>query len=239
MIRIVAFFLVFNFLSSTLFSQKKDTNTTVQQSEEKLFAEKTLQLNKNVLSIAIEAGDSTLREIALANILALNLNDTSALYALLGFYFETGNFLKAFNLSKKYLPDYGSSITLLNFYAKSAQMVGRYGDAYTGFDKLFMLTSNTYYGFWAANAQFVSGRYKDCLSAIDELIHNEDAEIRSVDIDAPNGKPQSVVVLAAAYYLKGVVLKALNKPQQAQDAFLSATKTQPGFNNALKELDQK
>jgi tetratricopeptide (TPR) repeat protein len=191
---------------------------------------------QNSYSIGLEISDNTIKENALINILALDVTDTISVYNLLDFYFKNNSYLKSFLLSKKYLEDNRYNIKLLDYNAKSAEMIDRYADAKAGYQKLYIFTSDTYYAYLDAYAEYMLGNFESSLLKVYQLENNSDTKIRYVSFSLDDDKSQDIVVYAAIYYLKGLILEKLNKSDESQLSFQKAIEIQPDFISARNQI---
>lgn len=187
-------------------------------------------------ALAINIKDAESAIFSMIQIVAIAPDDTSDVFKLLGLYFEQRNYESVYLLSKKYIDKYRMSAKFLDFYAKSSELLGKNTEALIGYDKLYLLTNDSYYGYLAANAEYFLGRQKECLEHTQTLLTNKDLRNTFVTFDLGEGKTQDVVIEAALNNLKGVVLKELGRKSEAEVAFKQALKVVPDFVIASENL---
>jgi len=197
---------------------------------------KVLERLRLTYALAIEIKDVKSAEFCLLQIVATAPEDTTEVIKLLGLYFGHQNYESVYLLSKKYIDKYRMSAKLLDFYAKSAELLGKNTEALMGYDKLYLLTNDSYYGYLAANAEYFLGRQRECLEHTQTLLTNKDLRNTFVTFDLGEGKTQDIVIEAALNNLKGVVLKELGRKSDAEQAFKQALKVVPDFIIASENL---
>jgi tetratricopeptide (TPR) repeat protein len=197
---------------------------------------KALERLRLAYALAIEIKDVKSAEFCMLQIVASVPEDTVEVLKLLGLYFGHQNYESVYLLSKKYTDKYRMNAKFLDFYAKSAELLGKNTEALMGYDKLYLLTNDSYYGYLAANAEYFLGRQKECLEHTQTLLTNKDLRNTFVTFDLGEGKTQDIVIEAALNNLKGVVLKELGRKSESESAFKQALKVVPDFIIASENL---
>jgi tetratricopeptide (TPR) repeat protein len=198
-----------------------------------------ISTNNALYALGTEINDNNLRQTALANLLSYNANDTFTLFRLVQVYFNNKAYLQAFLLAKKYLNDYRDNLTLLDYYSKSAELLGKFGDAVTGYKKLYILTDDVYYGYLNASALSTLGKYGASSNAAQEVISRFgqlNNKYAIVTFGGGNDQSQKVPIKAALFELIGVNFLFVKDRDKAKEALSSALKEFPDFQEAKANL---
>jgi tetratricopeptide (TPR) repeat protein len=198
-----------------------------------------IRVNNALYALGTEINDNNLRQTALANLLSYDADDTFTLFRLVDVYFNNKAYLQAFLLTKKYLNSYRDNLTLLEYYSKSAEVLGKFGDAVTGYKKLYILTEDVYYGYLNASAQSALGKYALSNIAAQEVIARFSGlnnNYISITFGGGEDKAQKVPIKAALWELMGVNFLYIKDKTKAREALLSALREFPDFEEAKENL---
>lgn len=188
---------------------------------------------------AMETKDYDVSKDALMQLLAINSKDSVVLYNLLQLYLDTKKYEACYLLSKRYLEQNRSSVQLLDYYAKTSQALGKYSEAFLGYDKLFTITDDIFYQYYAANMEYMLGRYSECLNRVNDCIDNRSkysAQRVLITFELGNGVEKAIDVYAAFFNLKGVLLLQSDNKQEAANFFNKALEIMPDFPLAQQNL---
>jgi tetratricopeptide (TPR) repeat protein len=192
-------------------------------------------------ALASEINDTKAVKDALLQLLAIYPSDTSLLYNLLGIYFETKEYDVSYRLSKKYLSEFRNSVTLLDFYAQSCQILHKYIEALSGYEKIYLITDDIYYQYYAANIEYELGNYEDCMKRTEECLKKKLPEgilkvVVTFQID--KGQTQQIDIFAAFYNMKGMLLAKQGHYSESLSFYAKALEIAPDFTLAQENLRQ-
>jgi tetratricopeptide (TPR) repeat protein len=187
---------------------------------------------KKKYALAIDINDKAVAKDALVQMLAIQPSDTITLYKLLEIYFETKEYDISYQLSKKYLTEYRNNVTLLDFFSQSSELLHKYPEALAGYEKIYLITNDIYYQYYAANAEYIMGNYNDCMKRTEECLKKKLAEgILKVVVtfEIGNGQTQQVDIFAAFQNMKGMLLTKTGRNSEAIACYKKALELEPNF----------
>lgn len=153
-------------------------------------------------------------------------------------YFENKQFESCFLLSKGLSEKHKLDINFLDFYARSADQLKRYGDAAIAYEKLYVFTHRPTYGYLLANAQYYLGRFIESNQTLIALQNNPDLNAEFLDFTmAKSNQTQAVPVAAALYNLQGMVFYEMKDWASSEAAFKKAIESFPSFEVAKENLN--
>lgn len=220
-------FLLLLTIIQTAYSQKKSGLDNSNISNWEKMASNCIAINdwngyivaNNMLSI-INPGKDTLYK-------------KNVLYA----YYTNNQPEACFLLSKELSTQFKQNIIYLEFYAQSADVLRRYGDASIGYEKLYFFTQKPNYGYLLANAQYYLGRYIECIKTIETLKNKKECDSSFLDFElTDSGEMQKVPVSAAIYNLEGMAFFEMKDFQKSKVSFEKALYVFPEFDVAKGNL---
>lgn len=153
-------------------------------------------------------------------------------------YFENRQYESCFLLSKKLIEVDKLNITYLDFYARSAEALQRYGDATIAYEKLYIYTLKVNYGYLLANAQYYLGRYVESMQTLQALKTNKECQNIFLNFTSlSNNKTQSVPISAALYNLEGMNYYEMKNIESSKKSFIKAIELFPEFEVAKDNLE--
>ena len=217
--------------SNAAYCQKKEGTKKRLNTADYLGSNYTAQYN-----LAMQVKDYQSACSALYGLLAIHETDTNALFNLMTIYFQHGQNEQCFMLCKEYSPKFRDNVTLLDFYGKSAELLGRYTDALECYQKLYIITKHLYYGYQVANVENSLGRKAESMRHMDELLMDPYVATERITLYAEansTSKGEDVSIKAALLNLKGNAFSDENNYVSARQCFLEALKLEPDFGMAL------
>lgn len=194
-------------------------------------------LQKSVYNSALKYSDLSIAKSALYTMIAINPADKTLKDTLLFLYLNAGSFGQSVLLSREILAENPNNTTVQEIKAVSEQNLGLTKEALESYEKLYGQTKNVFHLYQTAVLQYQLKRYGECNANIDEIVKNEKANSERVNINmGQNGASQEVVLKAAAYNIKGVMLLEAKREDEAKIAFAEALKIQPDFELAKNNL---
>ncbi|MGE0635548.1 MAG: hypothetical protein AB7P01_03850 [Bacteroidia bacterium] len=188
---------------------------------------------KQKYALAQEINDVDAAKDALLQLLAVQPSDTVTLFNLLRIYFETKQYNISYRLSKKYLLQFRSNITLLDFYSRSCELLTKYSEALTGYEKMYLLTDDIYYQYYAANIEYTTRHYDQCLKRIEDgLAKKLPKSVMKVVVTftiGSAGETQQIDVFAAFNNLKGMLFAKTGRNSEAVLCYKKALEIEPNF----------
>ncbi len=207
------------------------SNGKLNKADQK-YADKQLQL----IAQARDVEDHTTAIIGYYNLLSIGYNDSLVYLNLLAEYFKSGQYNQCYQLGKKLDKVYRNEITVLDLYARSAELTGRYSECIILYDKLYALTGDCYYAYMCAHAQLSLTRLKEGLERVQKLLSVEDCTRRYVTIEDSEHRAQEVPVMAALYNLAGAFYELDGNTVKALEMYQSAVTLLPEFAVAKNNL---
>lgn len=211
-----------------VYSQKKNGLDKINISNWEILADKCIAINDwNGYIIANNM-------LSIINPLKDTLYKKNILYG----YFQNNQAETCFLLSKELSSQYKHDITFLEFYAQSADVLRKYGDASIGYEKLYFFTQKPSYGYLLANAQYYLGRYLECLQTIQTLKAKDECKNEFLDFTLNNSdEKQKVPISAALYNLEGMAYFEMKDFEKCKTSFEKAINVFPEFNVAKGNLE--
>lgn len=164
-------------------------------------------------------------------------NDTTYNNNILHALFQSFQHESCFLFAKKLLATKADNVYYLDYYARSADILRRYGDAFSAYEKLESYTGSVTYAYLAANTQYALGRYNECLANIERIKNHKDVNTTTIEftVNEQNQK-QHVPISAALLNLKGMVYYELKKFDDSMASFSAAVNLFPEFTVAKENL---
>lgn len=160
-----------------------------------------------------------------------DLNDSLALL-----YFAGERYPQAYLIGEAIVKENPKRNDMLELVAVSKQNLGLVKESLSDYEKLYALDKSVFYLYQIATLQYQLKRYGECVSSLDQIIGNADADKQKVNIRVQNGS-QDVPMKAAAYNVKGICAMELNQTEAAKENFTKATQLAPDFVLAKGNLE--
>lgn len=125
---------------------------------------------------------------------------------------------------------------VLELVAASEYAMNQYKESLADYEQLFKLSSSAYHAYQIAINQYLLQRFGECGTTIEFLLADEAAAKQKVVIGISEGRVQEVPLKAAAWNLRGVLLRDLGKQVQAEQCFKEALALYPDFALAIANM---
>ncbi|MEN2992373.1 MAG: tetratricopeptide repeat protein [Bacteroidia bacterium] len=152
-------------------------------------------------------------------------------------YFQAGLFRQCISVVEELLRENPRNSALLELRALAYLYLQDQKNALDSYEKLYELTQSPLDLYQVITLQFNLQRYGECQANIDRLLATPESERLRVRISTPDGQSQEVPLRAAAWNVRGVLLRAQKEFSRAKAAFEEALKIYPEFVLAKGNLE--
>ncbi|MCS7163264.1 MAG: tetratricopeptide repeat protein [Bacteroidia bacterium] len=152
-------------------------------------------------------------------------------------YFQAGLFRQCINVVEELLRENPRSTDLLELRALAYLYLQDQKNALDAYEKLYELTQSPLYLYQVITLQFNLQRYGECQANIERLLATPESERLRIRISTPDGQSQEVPLRAAAWNVRGVLLRTQKEHSRAKAAFEEALKIYPDFLLAKGNLE--
>lgn len=197
---------------------------------------------KVVYALALKYRDPSVAIMAVYEQLAHNPTDRALKDSLASLYFISRSYPQALAVAQEVLAAEPQNAKMLQLVAISEQSLGRNKEALEAYEKLYAVSKNTFHLYQVAVLQYSLTRLGECMSSLAQVIQAQDAGEQKVAVAINQQQAQEVPLKAAAWNVRGVVLRDQKDPANAKLAFDEALKVFPDFilaKNNLAELAPK
>lgn len=186
---------------------------------------------------AMRYNDMQVAKNAIYDMLASNPQAVNWLDSLAAIYFEYEQYPSSLLVSKDLLRMNSENLNAVRIAAISYEKLGLYSQAVSQYENLFLQTDDVNTLYRIATLQLQLDRNNEALTNCDLLLSKE-ATVKQNKMVFPltDKKNQQVSMLAAVYNLKGMVLSAQKKKEEAKAAFQKALEIAPDFQVAKDNL---
>lgn len=160
-----------------------------------------------------------------------DLNDSLALL-----YFAGERYAQAYLVGQAIVNADPKRNDMLEMVAVSKQNLGMIKESLADYEKLYGNEKSVYFLYQMATLQYQLKRYGECVSSLDQILANADADKQKVSIRLQSGS-QEAPMKAAAYNVKGICAMELNQPDAAKENFNKALQVFPDFVLAKANLE--
>ena len=225
--------LAFVALSMLLWGQKKQKENEPAKSQ----GPKIDSLAIRIYQQAARYNDPIVKIYALHHRIATEGASLSLLDTLAQAYFEAGFYRQAIAVVDEILPQQPRNATLAEIKALSYYYLQDIKKAVEAYEKLYEITSDPLHLYQVITLQFNLQRYGECQANIDKLLSLPESAQVQVRITTPDGQTQEIPLRAAAYNVRGVILRLQKEYPKAKEAFEKALQIAPDFLLAKGNLD--
>lgn len=162
---------------------------------------------------------------------ALSYKDTLA-----NLYFIRGQYYQTIALGKEILAKHPDDLRMQELVGASDQNVGNLKEALDFYQRIYAKTHDLFHLYQIASLQYGLARVGECQQTIDQIIADTGSVHQKIQITVAQGQAQNVPYKAAALNIRGVILKGLNKNDDAKKAFQDALAVDPDFVLAKNNL---
>ena len=160
-----------------------------------------------------------------------DLNDSLALL-----YFAGERYAQAYLVGQAIVNADPKRNDMLEMVAVSKQNLGMIKESLADYEKLYGAEKSVYFLYQMATLQYQLKRYGECVSSLDQILANADADKQKVSIRVQGGS-QEAPMKAAAYNVKGICALELNQAAAAKENFNKALQLFPDFVLAKANLE--
>ncbi len=234
------------FLSMTLARAQKtnsnQTNTTQKPVETEVKKEQPAgnPLGDHFASkyaIAARWNDFDVAKDAMYDLIVEYPGSDSLIFALSYFYYENQKYPSSVLVCQDLLARNPKNVQALELAGMDYESLNIYDRALQSYESLFLLTNNNLTLYKMSFLQYELKRYTECLTNVDILLANPDADIIKVGFNDTNKKPKEYAMRVALLNLKGMVYKAKTDNVNARKYFQEALAIAPDFLFARQNLD--
>lgn len=221
-IKRIPLLLVLLSIASSAFSQEKSS----------------VEIEKEIYQQAKRYRDFEVARTALYKLIVMSDDTKRAAYrdTLAQFYFETRSYAECILLCTDILTEFPNKLDILNIRAISEQTVGLNKNALEDFEKLNGLEPSLNNVYQIATLQYGLGRFGECEMSINSILIDPKSQEQKIGIIAGQ-QQQNVMLKAAAFNMKGVLYKDLNRKTEAIALFSQALVLEPEFLLAQANLE--
>jgi tetratricopeptide (TPR) repeat protein len=207
---------------------KKDATMEVKPSNE---------LELKIYTTALKYGDVEVARTAMYSLLAKHPDSICYLDTIARLYFSAGNYVQCALSSKDYLAKDSSNLFIREMLAISYSSLNKSKESLDQYEILYATTKSVYHAYQIAILQYMLKRLGECEATLAEIIANPKSATEKVSMNVDQNSTQQVPLKAAAYNIKGVMQKEMNKPDEAKIFFEEALKIYPDFALAKANIE--
>jgi len=234
--RILITLLVLSVLPQFVLAQnakkKKSKTETVQEAV--VPAKKSIA--ETMYLTASKNGDFEVARTALYYMLAENPENYHLKDSLARIYLAQGYYFMADKMATEVLEKEPNNQQVMEIKAISLQATGNLKESVVYYEKLFNNGESIQHGYQLAVLQYNLQRFGECNATSDFIINNPKSAEESVYLNYGENNGQEVPLVAACHNLKGVMLKDLQKIEEAKLQFEAALKAKSDFVLASENL---
>jgi len=159
--------------------------------------------------------------------------------SLANLYFSNGAFVQCMAVARGILLEAPDNQRMLEMLAISEDSTGNLKGAIDAYERLYTQTQNIQILYLIATFQYTLKRYGECESSIQNLLNHPEINKATISIKESKDHPlQEVPLKAAVLNLRGVMLKELNKKEEAKKNFEEALQLFPEYILAKGNLEE-
>ena len=196
-----------------------------------------LEVEKKIVSLARKVGDMGVVSNSFYRIIALEGENSTYKDSLAYFYFTSRKYAPSFMMAEEALKREPDHLDMLEIKAVSMEALGALDKSSEVYARLFELTRVNFYGYNLAKLQLTMKKSEDAYATIKEVEGLNDTGEFNINFIINQNHTQSVELLAAIPYLKGLIEEDLGKSSEAKISYEKAVKVQPDFVLAKEKLE--
>lgn len=197
-----------------------------------------IAIEKQIVKRAKNTGDPNVATNSMYKLIALEGENSTYKDSLAYVYFSSRRYAPCFMMATEVLKRNPDHKEMLEMNAISLESLGAYEKAVESYKLLFAKTNNNYHGYNLAKLQYSTKKFDDSFKTIQKIEKLNDSGKYKVTFSINQNHSQQVELLAAIYYLKGLVGIELNQKPVAKISFEKALKIQPDFVFAKESLEK-
>ncbi len=195
------------------------------------------QILTNMYALGFRYYDLQVSQMALYEMIARDLGNVSLRDSLALLYYNMGKFGSAIAVATDVLGVEKNNLAMLEIRALSNESLRTYDEALRDYEKLNLLSPNSFLLYKIASLQYNVKRNEEAKTNIEALLKSKEADDLKVSVSVNQIEQQEVPMKAAVQNLKGLLYKEIGNKEIARASFTEALKIFPGFKNAKANLD--
>ena len=196
-----------------------------------------LETEKKIVKLARQVGDLGVVSNSFYRIIALEGETSTYKDSLAYFYFSSRQYAPSFMMAEETLKREPEHLDMLEIKAVSLEALGALDKSAEVYAQLFELTQVNFYGYNLAKLQLTMKKNEEAYATIKKVEGLNDTGEFNINFVINQNHTQSVELMAAIPYLKGLIEQELEKNAEAKISFEKAVKVQPDFVLAKEKLE--
>ena len=180
--------------------------------------------------------DPDIMKDALFSMISMDISDDSLKMALCYYYYDQNQYASSLFVSMDLLSRHPDHEDALKINAMSYENMGVRDKAIDAYESLYLKTNEVSVMYQAAMLQFELARYNECSSSLDIVLKDPQAKAIKLNFAKSETEQQEVSMEAAAYNMKGMLLKQQGNKTEAKTQFEKALEIEPEFELAKQNL---
>lgn len=197
-----------------------------------------LDFEKQKLKQAYAYADNVMAVSALHSIIALEGPQSTYKDSLAFTYFDARKFISCFLVTNDILSYKPDNLQILEMNAISLESMGAIDKAAESYSKLLAKTNNNFHAYKLAGLYYSLNKPNEALAAAQKAAQLPDNKTITITFQVNKNYNQEVDLVAAIYYLEGILYTSLEKGTQAKASFERAIQIFPDFVLAKTKLDE-
>lgn len=211
---------------SGLSAQTKKTSTKVKEDADIL-----------IYSKALRYGDAEVARCAIYRLMIAHPEEVKWLDSLVILYSVTGQHNSCIQAGMDYLRADSTNEDVLQRVALASSSVGKTKEALDIYTRLYRTTGKIQYAYQLAVHNYILQRIGESDQMADIVIKDPAAAKETIWLAAANGQPQDIPLLAAAWNLRGLLFRSINKEEKAAECFGKAIEIAPDYAAARENME--
>ena len=200
-------------------------------------AKDTIPLELKIYQNAILFGDYEVARTAVFGLLTRYPNRIDYLDTLVRIYFSSGAYSQALLAASIYLERDPGNMQLMELSAICQGALNNNKESLDIYEKIYARSKSIYHAYQIAVLQYTLKRLGECETTVNVIINDPQAVKEKIRISVDQQNAQEVPLAAAAYNLRGVLQRDLNKTDKAREDFDAALKLFPDFVLAKNNIE--
>ena len=222
---------------TTMLANAQQKGNSVTPPSAKSASKGSSEAEVKIYELALRYGDSEVARNAMYSLMVKHPDSLNYLDTLARLYFSGGNYVQCALTSKDYLSKDSSNLFVREMYAISLSSLNKSKESLEQYELLFANTKSSYHAYQIAVLQYMLKRFGECETTCAIILNDPKAGEQKVAVSADQNNSQQVPLKAAAYNIRGVMFKELNRPEEAMKSFDEALKIFPDFALAKANIE--
>ncbi len=212
-------------------------HSQTKPAETKTTATGQVETDVKIYNAALKYGDIDVAKNAVYALIIKHPESFNYLDTLARLYFSNNNYVQCALTSKDYLTHDSANLFIREMYAISLSSLSKNKESLEQYEALFAKTKSSFHAYQIAVLQYVLKRFGECETTVGIILNDPKSMEQKVSINADQNTNQQVPIKAAAYNIRGVMLKEMNKKDEAMESFQEALKLFPDFALAKANIE--